>query len=66
VDDEVAIVSGISVLHMFVTFPGHRQLCYIKEGFDKIAGNMKYTHNEKWDGLHIMFFTRVYFYNSFP
>ncbi|XP_068565314.1 putative nuclease HARBI1 [Cebidichthys violaceus] len=26
-----------SVVHIFVTFPGHRRLCYIKEGVYKIA-----------------------------
>lgn len=36
-----------SVMHIFITFPGHRRLCYIKEAFYKIAGNMKYTHKEK-------------------
>ena len=39
-----------SVVHIFVTLAGHRRLCYIKEGFYKIAGNMKYTHQEKCVG----------------
>ncbi|XP_067093073.1 LOW QUALITY PROTEIN: putative nuclease HARBI1 [Osmerus mordax] len=27
-----------SLAHIFITFPGHRRMCYIKEDFHKIAG----------------------------
>jgi len=37
-----------SVVHIFVTFPDLRRLCYIQEGFYKMACNMKYTHKEKY------------------
>nr|XP_033479328.1 putative nuclease HARBI1 [Epinephelus lanceolatus] len=39
-----------SQMHVFITFPGHRRMCYIKEGFYKIAafpnviGALDYTH----------------------
>lgn len=29
-----------SIAHIFITFPGHRRLCYIKEEFYRIAGTV--------------------------
>lgn len=31
-----------SLAHIFITFPGHRRLCYIKEEFYRIAGERNY------------------------
>ena len=31
-----------SLANIFITFPGHRRICYIKEEFYKIAGNINY------------------------
>ncbi len=32
-----------SMVLIFITFPGHRGLCHIKEDFSQIAGNRRCT-----------------------